>query len=130
MFSVYVAVSKPLFIPNSGITVSHSALSLTIQVTFEVRSNVVLPAVFSTVLFWGSSSKLSLAFLAACVTVTVLVIPPPLISIVPFLEVFKKFLSNVAISVSFPNPLLELTVNQVALSLTVQFISDVTINIV
>ena len=83
MFSVYVAVSTPLPDPSGGLTVSQSASSLTIQLTFDVTSNVVFPESLAT--DWFEGVTINTAGPAACVTVTCCVMLPSVTVIVPVL---------------------------------------------
>ena len=65
-----------------GLTVSHEASSLTLQLTFDVTVKVVLPDEFETARLSGLIVSTGVG---ACVTVTVLVSPPPVTVIVPTL---------------------------------------------
>ena len=69
--------------PLVGVTVNHSASSSTVQFVFDVIINAVLPDAFVT--DWFDGLTVSINGAAACVTVTVLVIPPPVTVIVPTL---------------------------------------------
>ena len=86
---LYIAVSVSLPVPLIGLTVIHSASSLTVQFVFDVTVNAVLPDAFVT--DWFDGLTVSVNGAADCVTVTVLVIPPPVTVIVPILSLVVVF---------------------------------------
>ncbi len=82
VFSKYAAVTVPSFDPLVGVNVIQSASSAVVQLLFDVIVNVALPSVYPT--YWSDGVTASDG-VDSCVTVTVLVIPSPVIVIEPTL---------------------------------------------
>ena len=127
VFSVNAAVSVPLPLLLDGLTVSHDASSLTLQLIFDEIENVVLPDVYETTRLSGLIVNTGVG---ACVTFTVPVNPPPVTVIVPTLSLVVVFSVYAAENVPLLLPLIGLIVSHEASSLMLQFIFDVIVNVV
>jgi hypothetical protein len=126
---VAVTVIVPLFVPDTGDSLSHVALSVMVHVVFDVILKVpVDPEAGSIVILVGDTFKYSAA---ACVTVTVLLVTPePAIVTVADLELVPVF-AEVAVQVIVPlfDPLTGETVSQLALSVILQVVLEVMANV-
>jgi hypothetical protein len=126
-----LAVTVPLFEPDVGLTVNHVALSVTVQDPFDVTvrdwlGGLAAPWVAVKVRLLGDT--VNEAAETVRVTLTVLVVPPP-VTVIVAVFVPTRALAKMILAAIVPLPLPEvgLSVSQTASSLAVQLPFDVTV---
>jgi len=128
VFALLAVTVTDLFpVPFAGVTVSHVALSITLQLVFEVTAMLlVVPDPDPTVRFVGKTVKVGVA--PDWVTVTSTELTPDAEKLtVALLELAEVFaLLVVIVTDLFPIPFAGATVNHVALSITLQLVFEVT----
>jgi hypothetical protein len=126
-----LAVIVPLLEPDVGLTVNHVASSLAVQDPFDVTvsdwlAGLATPWVAVKVRLLGDT--VNEAAETVRVTLTVLVVPPP-VTVMVAVFVPTRALANMilAVIVPLPVPVVGLRVSQTASSLAVQLPFDVTV---
>jgi len=102
VFAETFIVRIPFPVPPVGETVSHVALLVAVQDTFDVTVTVAFLAYASDDQVDVETVRFGETDPAACMTVMVLVIPPPVTDIVPVRSAAVLF--GMAISTSEPSP--------------------------
>ena len=132
VFAVTFSVIAPLPDPLAGETVNHDvALLDAVHITFDVIDTDVLDKNADGSQEVRDTSRVDVVAAPACVTVMVLVIPPPEIVIIPVLLAVPVFVVTYSVRVPLPDPPDGETVNHdVALLDAVHVTFDVTVSVV